>query len=279
MTFSNSSQNPDTSPRHVTVTVNDGDTNSNTATTTINVTAANDPVQILASEARYWSNTGSGAVTYINRVSFLDLDIAAAVVVHATFAAAAGDAFSATAGAGVTVVSGNNTQSITIAGTIPAINAWLANNGLAWDPSGNPGTAPDRQITVSIDNNGALADGETATLNFTLDHQTQSFTNNADNVNFTGLNLNQSGATDLVNTGNGSDTVVTSWSHGPQTQAVEYNGGENGGDNDSITLVFTSDQIEEILSNMTYRSALQTYLDGDVTGRSSISAHHRGMRL
>uniref|UniRef100_UPI0012E03D0B DUF4347 domain-containing protein n=1 Tax=Myxosarcina sp. GI1 TaxID=1541065 RepID=UPI0012E03D0B len=43
VTFSNTSDNPSTTPRTVTVVVNDGETNSNTATTTINVTAVNDP--------------------------------------------------------------------------------------------------------------------------------------------------------------------------------------------------------------------------------------------
>ncbi|MEK7351877.1 MAG: M10 family metallopeptidase C-terminal domain-containing protein, partial [Nitrospirota bacterium] len=42
VTFSNSSENPDTTVRDVTVTVNDGDANSNTAHTAITVVAVND---------------------------------------------------------------------------------------------------------------------------------------------------------------------------------------------------------------------------------------------
>ena len=41
--YNNTSSNPDTTPRSVTVVVNDGETDSNTATTTINITPSNDP--------------------------------------------------------------------------------------------------------------------------------------------------------------------------------------------------------------------------------------------
>jgi VCBS repeat-containing protein len=47
VTFSNSSDNPDTTERTITVTVNDGDADSNTATTTVHITAVNDaPVAV-----------------------------------------------------------------------------------------------------------------------------------------------------------------------------------------------------------------------------------------
>ncbi|MGF1590592.1 MAG: DUF4347 domain-containing protein [Pleurocapsa sp.] len=43
ITFNNTSNNPSTTPRNVDVVVNDGNNNSNTATTTINITPVNDP--------------------------------------------------------------------------------------------------------------------------------------------------------------------------------------------------------------------------------------------
>ena len=43
ISFNNTSDNPSTTPRTVNVVVSDGTSNSNTATTTINVIAVNDP--------------------------------------------------------------------------------------------------------------------------------------------------------------------------------------------------------------------------------------------
>lgn len=78
------------------------------------------------------------------------------------------------------------------------------------------------------------------------------------------MELKQGTTTDLISTlaNNDSDIVVTSWSHGPATQDVEYAGGGSG--TDAITLVFTAAQLEEILSNAGPQTALQTYLDGDI---------------
>src|SRR5205085_762078 len=49
----------------------------------------------------------------------------------------------------------------------------------------------------------------------------------------------------LIDAQGGNDTIVTSWSHGPSTQDVHYEGGSG---TDSITLVFTPTQLAEILS-------------------------------
>ncbi|MFZ2090346.1 MAG: type I secretion C-terminal target domain-containing protein, partial [Pseudolabrys sp.] len=95
-----------------------------------------------------------------------------------------------------------------------------------------------------------------------------SFSGSADNVDFASWNLNQGSATDLINTGNGNDTVVTSWSHGPATQDVGYNGGSG---TDTITMVFTPAQLEAILSNSTSESALQTYLDGSIASGDTLN--------
>ena len=73
VTFGNNSDNPSTAPRHIDVTVNDGVANSNTATTTINVTAVVPP-EITGGDVLYLSSTGSGDLTFINRVSFSDAD-------------------------------------------------------------------------------------------------------------------------------------------------------------------------------------------------------------
>ncbi|MER9426870.1 Ig-like domain-containing protein [Mesorhizobium sp. M0317] len=67
--------------------------------------------------------------------------------------------------------------------------------------------------------------------------------------------------------GNGKDDVTTAWNHINGT--TSYNGGTG---TDHITLVFSAAQLEEILSNATFESALQSYLDGSPTGTLDLSA-------
>ena len=80
-----------------------------------------------------------------------------------------------------------------------------------------------------------------------------------DNINLAGWNLSH---TNLF-LGDGNDTIVTAWSHGPFSNDIQYDGGDGF---DTITLVFTPAQLEAILSNSFDRGALQNYLDGDVSG-------------
>ena len=67
--------------------------------------------------------------------------------------------------------------------------------------------------------------------------------------------------TSVINTLGGTDNVVTSWSHGPSTGDVVYNGGGSSGD--TVTLVFTPSQLEGILSGAS-ATALDAYLDGSI---------------
>jgi len=71
--YSNSSDNPSTSARTVSYTVNDGAANSNTVTSTVNVAAVNDaPVLATGSTLNYTEN---GAATAINAaLTVADLD-------------------------------------------------------------------------------------------------------------------------------------------------------------------------------------------------------------
>jgi Ca2+-binding RTX toxin-like protein len=85
------------------------------------------------------------------------------------------------------------------------------------------------------------------------------FGNHPDHADFSSVIMD---GVSLVMMGQGTDTLVTSWQHvGPATQ---YQG--NQGPNDDITLVFSSSQLEEILSNTTFRTALSGFLSNPSSG-------------
>ncbi len=241
----------------------DGDGDVSSATLTVDLVPIPSTPQIFTPPGGlipFWTtDTTDAAQTFINRVSFFDGDNPASVRV-AIASPNGGDAFSAASGSGV-IVSGSGTSVITLDGTIADINAFLAGNHVAWNPvgAGIPSNQVDRTLSISIDDNGIDPGGNIASKSLILDHKTATFSGNGDTANFAGWNLNEGAAT-LINAGNGNDTVVTSWSHGPATQDVHY---EGGGGTDTITLVFTPAQLAEILSGAA-ASTLDTYLDGTI---------------
>ena len=210
----------------------DGDGDVSSATLTIDLVPIPTTPQIFTPPGGlipFWTtDTTDAAQTFINRVSFFDGDNPASVRV-AIASPNGGDAFTAASGGGVTV-GGSGTGVITLDGTIADINAFLAGNNVAWNPAGAgiPSNQADRTLLVSIDDNGLAAGGNVASKSLILDHKTVTFSGNGDTANFAGWNLNE-GATTLINTQGGSDTVVTSWSHGPSTQDVHYEGSNGTG--------------------------------------------------
>ncbi|WP_140627733.1 immunoglobulin-like domain-containing protein [Methylibium rhizosphaerae] len=129
ITFTNTGENPSTTPRSISVTVTDGTSSSNTAITTVNVVAVNDaPVNSVPAaqttaedSARVFSSANGNAITVA------DADAGSLTV---TVSVTSGT-LSAAAFAGATV-SNNGTGSITITGSAAAINGAL--NGLAYNP-------------------------------------------------------------------------------------------------------------------------------------------------
>jgi len=212
---------------------------------------------IYSQNVAYWSSTGTGDLTFINRVRFFDQDAGNNTVTVTFTSPNNGDAFDATntgGGSGVSIVSGDESSSITLSGSIASINAWLAGNNLLWDPSGS--TAVSRaNIAVAITDNH----GVTTNTTFDITHDPQTFSDSGsagDNDDFVYLNIQNVDP----NLNNGPDTLITSWAHGPGTDDVIYNGGNQ---TDTVTLVFTANQLEGLLVE---GGALDTYLDGDVGG-------------
>jgi VCBS repeat-containing protein len=259
---------------------NDG-VSSVLSTVTITVNAVNDPPVILAPDTlKYWSASASGNVTPINQISFADADAGSDNVVVTFTVGNGGGAFTAPdlAGDGVAVViSGHGAASpsdtVTLTGSIDAINAYIYGNNILYDP---PGTSlADRVLTVTINDqghNGSAGDPAlTVSKNITLDSVT--FGSNG-SVNFGGgddsldvHDFNLMGVTS-IHMGDGENTFVTSWNNLASSSTL-YHGDLTGG-TDVGYLVFSPAQFEEILSDATFRGALQTYLNGNPNNGTSV---------
>jgi Ca2+-binding RTX toxin-like protein len=179
------------------------------------------------------------------------------------------DALDATnlSGSGVSVVSGNGSSQIKLAGTIADINSYLFHGNLLWNPDG----FSDHEgglLTVRIDDNGSAPGGNVTTATVGISEISDPNFSGSATQNFFDVNFTQIGT---VNAGNGNDTVTTSWSHQGATSI--YDGGTGS---DTIHLEFTPDQLSEILSSLALRSELRSYIDdpsGDTLDLSNSSWH------
>src|SRR5258708_27873053 len=89
---SNSSDNPSTSARTVSITENDGTANSNTVTSTVNVAAVNDaPVLATGSTLNYTENAAATAVNTALTVTDVDSGTLASATVSITGGLASGE--------------------------------------------------------------------------------------------------------------------------------------------------------------------------------------------
>lgn len=176
--FSSASNAPTTigTTRSVAFTVSDGHSGiSGAATVTINVTAVNDAPTITINTDPLSVNEDKSIL--INNISLADVDIANTTGTltlhtdHGTFAAAA-------TGAPVTIVSGNNTNTLVLSGKIADLNVYIGNgtNGdkITLIPQINYNGAAS--VKVVFDDNGGSGDGGNLT-------DTQTFT-----VNYTAVN-------------------------------------------------------------------------------------------
>ena len=227
ITFNNTSDTPNTTSRSITVVVNDGSNNSNTAITTINVIASNDaPVLDLdgsAAGANYIASfveagtgvSGSGAVSIADTDRTIT-DVDSGNIVSATITltnAQTGDVLAAgTLPAGITAsVVGNVvtlTGSATLANYQAALNAITFNN-----TSDTPNTTP-RSITVVVNDGSNNSNIATTTINVTASNDAPTVGNSSVSVSEEGLlggladtSGNPSDTTNLA-TGSGTISIV-----------------------------------------------------------------------
>uniref|UniRef100_UPI000E651E1B calcium-binding protein n=1 Tax=Dongia deserti TaxID=2268030 RepID=UPI000E651E1B len=201
----------------------------------------------------YWSDVNDGNMTPINRVSFQDVD---STIVQVTLQMDdPADLLTAAGIPGVVAVVGSGTATITLSGTIDAINAFLFSGAVQWNPAlGN--NQETGTLTVTIDDH--VNDPVSTTISIA---EFQPSFGGASTVDLSSVNLNDID-TD-PNAGNSNDVLTTSWSHQPSTTTVVYDGGDG---TDTVTLVFTPDQLAEILANTTFQNDLRAYFDGNPTG-------------
>ncbi|MCD1638529.1 DUF4347 domain-containing protein [Pseudomonas stutzeri] len=161
VTYSNSSDAPSTANRTISFTVNDGDTDSNTATKQVSVAAVNDaPVATVPANISVTEDTASA----LTGISFSDPD-AGGSSVTVTLSVPSGT-LSATSGGGVTV--GGTSSALTLTGSIANINTFIAGSNLTFTTAAN--STANVTLTVAIDDGGntgsggAQTDSETVTL-------------------------------------------------------------------------------------------------------------------
>ena len=169
--YSSTSDNPTVggtvTGRSISVTVNDGALASNTAVTTVAVTAVNDaPVNTLP--AAGWTTNEDNAVA-LTGLSIADLDAASGTM---TVALSVGSGtLTATAGSGVTV-SGSGTATLTLTGTLASINGYLASAAApVYTPVADANGSVTLTMTTSDGGNtgtgGVLVDIDTRPINIT----------------------------------------------------------------------------------------------------------------
>jgi T1SS-143 domain-containing protein len=179
ITFNNTSDNPDTTPRTVTVVVNDGLNSSNTATTTITVNAADDDAPVLDLDANDSSgaiganfNTafteGGGAIS-IGDTDVLITDIDDTNIESATITltnAQIGDVMAAGAmPAGITAIVAGNV--VTLSGSASLADYQTAIEAITFNnTNAGPDTTP-RIVTVVV--NDGTNDSNTATTTIMID--------------------------------------------------------------------------------------------------------------
>ncbi|MCX9158578.1 Ig-like domain-containing protein, partial [Niveibacterium sp. 24ML] len=167
ITFANSSENPSTVTRTITVTVTDGGNASLPATTRISVVAVNDaPINTVPGPQTIAEDTPlvfDGART----ISIADVDAGSASTVNVTLAATNG-VLNLGSTAGITQ-SGNGTGTVTLTGTVAAINAALL--GTSFTPNSNYNGAAQVTVTTNDAGNtgtgGAKSDADTVMVTIT----------------------------------------------------------------------------------------------------------------
>ena len=241
------------------VTVGTGytDTAGNTGTgnsDTVTIDTATAPI-ITAPDMLYLAQVPSGDATPINRISFQNADRSGSVRVTLSMDQA-DDVLTAATTAAVTV-GGSGTPTITLDGSIADINAFLFAGSVQWNPNGaTDADAASGTLTVTIDDNGTADGGNTVSTTVAISELVPETTSPMTN-DYSGVNIVGSGDFTPSSGGNGGDTITTSWSN-QSTTAITYDGA--GGNNDTINLVFTPDQLAAILADTTARTSLTTYL-------------------
>ena len=248
VTFSNLSDAPATQTRTVEFKVNDGGLDSSAVTRSITLTAVDDaPVISAPTTILVVEDTAS----VINQISVSDADSASGTVTLSVLSGSLG----ATSGAGVTV--GGNTMTLTLTGTLSAINAFIASNRVTYIAAANANG--DVTLTITANTGSISNDSRAMTLTIIPVNDTPvvtvpgSITVTEDVPGaITGVSFSD------VDAGSGSVTATFSVPSGTLS-AVGGQGVVVGGDGtDRLTLTGTLADINAFIAgnNLSYRTAL-----------------------
>jgi hypothetical protein len=181
ITYVNTSENPNTTPRSITVTVSDGTFSSSVATTTVNVVSVNDaPVLDLDASA-----AGTGFSTYFIRstgpaptpVKITDTDVLITDMDTANLTDATltltnwqiGDVLSTAGipgGLGITaVISGANSNIVTLSGASSPANYQTALNAITFTNASTTANLTARNFTVSVTDGALTSNVANTTVN------------------------------------------------------------------------------------------------------------------
>jgi hypothetical protein len=176
ITYSNASENPDTTPRSLTVVVNDGEYDSGVATTTVTVAAVNDaPTLDLDGSA-----SGSGYSTYFIRagagssaVRIADIDDVVADVDSANLSGAtvtltnaqAGDVLAAVGFPMFGITAGIAGNVVTLSGSSSAANYQAALQAITFNNANAAASLTARNFTVTVTDGAQVSNTANATVN------------------------------------------------------------------------------------------------------------------
>ncbi len=181
ISFSNTSSDPSTVDRTIDVTYNDGNQNSNTAVSTIHVTAVNDPpVEAVPGP----QTTGKDTALAISGLSVSDADANGGTETTTLSVADGTVSLGSTTGLTFSTGTGANDTSETFTGTLSAIDNALAT--LTYRP--NAGFIGSDSLSFATDDNGNTGTGgaktTTATLGITVDNVNPTATGTIANQEF-----------------------------------------------------------------------------------------------
>ena len=265
--YQNTSENPSTSARTVSFTVNDGATSSNTVTSTINVAATNDDPSIasLPSDVTVTEDTASNV--NLSTATFSDVDSSSGNVVL-TITAGSGT-LAATSGGSVTV-GGSGSAALTLTGTAANIDTFLNTaSNIKYTSASNVNGNDATTLTLKANDGGNTGSGggndvALGTVNVDItavndDPEIASLPSDVTVTEDTASNVNLSAATFSDVDSAGSDVVLTITA-GSGTLAATSGGSVTVGGSGSaaLTLTGTAANIDTFLntaSNIKYTSA------------------------
>ncbi|HLS86476.1 MAG TPA: tandem-95 repeat protein, partial [Burkholderiales bacterium] len=161
VTFHNASDDPAVGARVLTIIVNDGDTDSNVALSTIDVVAVNDAPVAAIGAASFTATEQTPLSLVGGALSIADVD---SPVLTATLSVGEG-VLTVTAGTTGVAVAGSGTDTVTLTGSQAQINALLAGNSGAAVVYLNPSDAPSAATTLTLAvSDGSLSASDSATI-------------------------------------------------------------------------------------------------------------------